>query len=93
MLNVRCRKRDVLHTSPVIPAQEPGRQRLYRGRGVERQPQTTIRGVQRLALDETYGVGDFDERCLGNLEQSVVVQEPGEHLFVLHRLGDVIDPK
>ena len=35
-------------------------------------------------------IRDLDERCLNNIEERVVIQQPGQHLLVLHRLRNMV---
>ena len=60
-------------------------------RGVEHDAQRAIGQFHHLAPHQAAWIGHLLGRDLPEIEQRGVEQEPGQHLLVLHRLGDVVD--
>ena len=84
-------KRDVLHAGAEIMREEARRQRLLALRGVERDAQAPVRGLHHLAAHDAARIDDVKLRRLGDVEQRIVEQEPGQHFLVMHRLRNVVD--
>ena len=85
------RKRDVLHARTHESLQESRRQRLRRCRAIERDTKVAVRRLDGLAIHQPEWICDLDLRRLGHLEQRQVVQQPREHLLVLHGLRHIVD--
>jgi len=81
----------VLDAGARIVRQEARRQRALALRGVERDAQRAVGGLDHLL--RTMPPGSMTSSCgvLVTSRQCAVEQEPGQHFFVLHRLGDVVD--
>ena len=60
---------------------------------IERQPDSAVSALDGAAVDVSCLVCDVDHLRFFDLKYGGVEQRPCKHVFVLHGLGDVVDPR
>src|SRR6059058_2348794 len=58
---------------------------------IQRDAQSAVGGLHHLAANDASGIGNVELRRLLDVKQRCVEQLPGQHIVVLHRLGDMVD--
>src|SRR5262249_7074487 len=85
------RKRQMLDAGAEYFRQEAGRLRASTLGGVEDDAQRSVGSLDHLAPDESARISDVLGRNLLEIEQRGIKQQPGQHLLVVHGLGNMVD--
>src|SRR5260221_1663248 len=88
-----CRQGDLLNAGPEEVVHETRGERAAALRRVEDEPNGSAFGLDGLALDDPAGIDDVLYGRLLHVEEGGVEEKPGEHLFILHRLREMVEPE